>query len=305
MMAATDRCAVIVNPRSGRGRGLNVWRHLQPVLQERYPGLDVRLTAAPGEAVELARELSRAGYHRVLVVGGDGTFAEAASGLAGSGAVMGLIPAGTGNDLARTLGISRDPLTAVEQALNAPPCWCDAGRAGDRHFLNVAGIGFDAEVARATNEGPKWMGGTLPYLLGMFRTLSWYRPVPLELEADGRRIEVRSLLIAVANCRWYGGGMMIAPYAEPDDGWLDVIIAGDLGRIETLGVLPSLYRGGHLRHPKVHSLRVRRLTVQAERPVSYHADGEVLGRAPVEFELLPRAIKLAVPARAAKPASPS
>lgn len=206
------------------------------------------------------------------------------------------MPAGTGNDYGRGIGIPTDPLAAARLALTGQGHPVDVGEVyldgRTQLFINVAGIGFDAEVARAVNAGPKWLGGTVPYLIGVLRTLGQYRPVNMKTVVDGKQTVRTVFLAAVAISRYYGGGMMIAPGAHVDDGVFDVCIAGNIGRAEALALVPKIYSGGHVGHPKVEFLRCQEIAFHPERSLAVHADGELLGDQPVRFRLLPRAIRV-------------
>lgn len=287
----------MINPTAGRGSARRVWEQIKDSL-DRWGKWEAALTAGPGQAEELARTAAARGFNRVVAVGGDGTLSEVVNGLVGTPVGLGLIPAGTGNDFARVVEIPFHPLRAAELALTRPPRPMDLGyletTARRTYFLNVAGLGFDAEVAKAVNAFPKYLGGTIPYLLGILKTLWRYTPAPVELEADGRRLDRKVLLAAVGIARAYGGGMLVLPSARLDDGEFDVCIAGEIGRAACLGLVPKLYRGGHVGHPKVEFLRCRELRVQSARPVAVHADGEVVGQLPATFRVHPGALQVIV-----------
>lgn len=283
----------IVNPKAGRGRSGRAWPRLERRLAELGVDYSVHVTHSPGHAEELAR--THAGAGAVVAVGGDGTGSEVAAGLRGKANPFGILPAGTGNDYCRWIGMGTDLDVALERLLAAAPRRVDAGLINGRGFINVAGIGFDAEVAAEVNRLPKYFGGTVPYVFALLKLLSRFRPVPVRCVADGREIRTNALLIAVAIAGCYGGGMRIAPEARLDDGQFDVVIAGDLSRRETIAALPRLYKGTHLSLPKISWFRAREVTVEAEAPVAYHADGEPLGRVPVRFECQPRALSVLAP----------
>lgn len=278
----------IVNPWAGQGRAARVWARVHP----RLAGLgewDVAHTTVPGQATELARAAVARGYDRVVAVGGDGTVSEVANGLAHTGAALGVVPAGTGNDFARCVRIPLDPAAAARLALRGSHRSLDLGEiqagAHSHYFLNVAGFGFDAAVARVVNAYPKYLGGALPYLLGILQTLWRYRPQPVRLVADGRVLERKVLLVAVANCPTYAGGMRIAPDAVPDDGCFHVCLVGDLPPLEVLRLLPKIFSGGHRYHLGCEFLRCRELHVTSTVTLHCQADGELAGSLPVTFRL--------------------
>ena len=231
----------------------------------------------------------------LAVAGGDGSCQLAAQELQGTNTALGLIPAGRGNDLARALGISTDPELAVRGLLQGEPRSIDLGRADDRVFVTVAACGFDAQVSELVHRGKVPGGGTGAYVLATLLALARLRPARVCLEGDFGRIDEPMLMAATANTSCYGGGMRIAPRAEPDDGLFDVCVVGKVGRLELVGMLGRVFEGRHLTHPAVRILHTRRLRIETSKPWLLHADGEPLGRTPTQLELLPAALKVMVP----------
>lgn len=289
------KVAFIVNPSAGRGRAGRLWKAIEPEARALGHSLSVYYTTGPGDATRLAAEAAGDGAERVVALGGDGTLYETVNGLVGTAASFGVVPGGTGNDFCKPLRIPKDPVQALAVALGSQIKTIDLGRAWDRYFLNSAGIGFDAAVCKETNALPKYFGGTVPYLFGVTKVLLRFRPLPVTIDVDGRRVTTPVTLIAVANGQYYGGGMKIAPDAQLDDGLLDVVVATDLSTPELLAAVPRLYSGTHLKLPKVSATRGRRVTVTSEHPLPVHLDGEVAGTLPVTLEILPGALRVAVP----------
>lgn len=288
------RVHAIVNPIAGRNRGSRAWSRAKPVLVEAGWKITESLSLWPGHAVELAKE---ADAEVVLAVGGDGTAHEVANGLLrrSQRPIMGVLPIGTGNDFARALGLPRDPATAAATLLTARPKTLDVGVVNGRCFLTVAGAGFDGEVARQVNAWPKLFGGTVMYVLGILKMLVTYRPVEAEIVIDGTSDRERLFLIAVGNTAWNAGGMWIVPPAHPDDGILHVVIAGPLTRMETLFVLPKVYSGRHLEHPKVRQAQGREIIVTSATPLAVQADGETIGTLPTTFRVHQGALEVLIP----------
>jgi len=243
------------------------------------------------------------GCRLIVAVGGDGTIHEVVNGLViegtvAEGVVLGAISCGTGADFARTVGLIREPLAAVRRLLHgsdrridlgAIHCWRE-GREVTEYFPNAAGLGFDGEVADRVNRMSKAGGGTIPYLIGLVTTLITYENKPVVVTLDDRTLELRANAIIAANGRYFGGGMQIAPDAQPDDGLLDVIIIGDTTKLEFLLQVPRVYKGTHLQHPKVNAYRSRTVHVESEKRMILQADGEYVGEAPATFRLLPAAL---------------
>jgi len=289
------RSFFIVNPVAGSGRGRRVWEAVLGHLQATETAYEVEFTRSPGAATELARRAVESGHRRIVALGGDGTLSEVVRGIAGSDVTLGLVPGGTGNDFVRSLSIPRDPVAATHIALGPHSRAVDLPRVNGMPFLNVAGVGFDAEVAAEMNRRRSRLQGAIPYLLTVLRMLTQYRNTPVQMELDGQRMEAAILLVAVGNGRYCAGGMKILPEAAVDDGLFDVCIAADLTRLETLGALCRVYGGSHIGLPKVTCTRARRVKITSDTPLCVQADGELVGQVPVTLELAPQALRVATP----------
>jgi len=284
---------VIVNKVAAHGRAATTWDLIRPVISRQGHEYDWAETERPGHATELARGAVDGGYQRIIALGGDGTIHETVNGMAGTNVILGVIPAGTGNDFAKSLDLPRSPLAALAAIDSGRVRRIDLARANDRYYVNVGGVGFDAEVAGEANRIPKYIQGAFAYLVAILRILPRYDPVPLRIELDGQRLEERCLLVAAGNGRYTGGGLKICPGAAPDDGLLDVIVGGNFGKMETLAVLPRVFSGTHVTHPKVTSYQASRVTINSAIPLLVYADGEILGQTPVTFEVIPGALLVA------------
>jgi diacylglycerol kinase (ATP) len=242
-----------------------------------------------------ARRAASEGAERVLVAGGDGAIHYAIQGLAGSDCALGIVPVGSGNDLCRALGVAVDPDTALQAAVHGAARRIDLGRIGDRVFAGIVGLGIDGDVCRAVGRVPGWIPGTAAYAWSALHSLARFDPPSLIVEYEGGSYDGPVLLAGLANSPQFGGGMRIAPTAELDDGWLELVIVEPVPRLELLRVLPSVYRGRHLSHPAVRSVRVRRATVRSDRRRTFYADGEPLmdaGRAPTEVAIWQDALRV-------------
>jgi diacylglycerol kinase (ATP) len=286
---------LITNPAAGNGRAAR--RALQVLDRLRAGELEVhaRFGEQPGDTAILAQRAADQGADSVIVVGGDGSIHEAANGILGSSrphCPLGIVPLGSGNDFVKMLGLDRDWRAACDRIIsNATRC-VDVGRIDGRYFTNGIGIGFDAEVALIA-ERRRWLGSDLMYAAALAEVLLRHRGNPeLEICADGETWRQRALLIAAANGRCYGGSFKLAPDASLDDGALDLLVAGDLGRLGIIGLVPQVMRGSHLDHPKVSHRCVRQLSVASDRPLVVHADGEILYRdaRSVEIQVVPGAL---------------
>ena len=290
---------VILNPRAARGKAIELVPDVVDVLRRLEVAHHLHVTTAPREAIEVARRFADEGKTRVLAVGGDGTINETVNGLldAKLRPVLGVVPASRGSDFARSLQTPRKLADAISAAVSAPPRRIDAALARfddgeERAFVNVGGLGFDAVVAERAN-GSRVPGSTLPYLAAIIRTLAAYRNIEVAIEADGQRTEERVCAVLVANGRYVAGGMQIAPDAALDDGKLDLAIIGDIAKPDLLRTLPKVFSGRHVSHPKFRQLRAESVRVECRDGAAVQVDGEVIGRAPVTFTILPGALLVA------------
>jgi diacylglycerol kinase (ATP) len=291
---------VIVNPTAGGGRAAR----LVPWLRERLaarPDARLEVTTRAGDAERSAAALGAADAGRIVAVGGDGTVQEAVNGIMAAGhegASLGIVPVGTGNDLARSLGLPRDPAAAWTVAVGSGERPMDLMRAtsGDgrrRWFGSAGGIGFDAQVAAAMATRAAWQRGRAGYLVTTLSELRRFDNRSVELTLDGVASTARVLFVAVANGEYYGGGMRIAPGASVDDGLLDICVVGNVSRLTALGQLANLYRGTHVNHPQVEMRRARAVTISGTSATLVHLDGEPFGSLPVRIELQPAALLVA------------
>lgn len=296
------RIAVLTNPTSGKGYG----RTASPLALHRLTrsGATVLDITAPG--VEAAREeAARAvadGVDALVVVGGDGMVHLGANAVAGTGVPLGIVPAGTGNDIARYLGlVPRQPVRSADRVLEhlgtGTVRSVDAGRARtadgtERWFLGVLSAGFDALVNERANSW-RWPKGPRRYDLAIARELPVFRPLRYRIELDGEAEELRGMLVSVANSSSFGGGMRIAPDASVEDGLLDVVVLGPVSTLEFLRVFPRVYRGEHVLHPAVSVRRARTVRVEVpDRPLAVYADGERVGPVPLDCEAVPGAVRV-------------
>jgi diacylglycerol kinase (ATP) len=265
---------------------------------------DALLSERPGQLTELAREAA-ADADLLVAVGGDGTVNEVANGIAGLDVELAVIPRGTGWDFVRTFGIPRKLDGAVEVALRGRTREIDLGKGryrswagGEREsfFANVASAGMSGAIAKRTNETSKALGGKVSYAWATLAVFSRWRNDEVHVRVDGEEHAGRMHDVIVANGRYLGGGMKMVPDAEPDDGRLDVLLIGDLTKRDLLLTMPKTYRGTHLPHPKATLLRGATVEVDAPEPLPVELDGEQPGTTPVRFEIVPRALRLRVPA---------
>jgi diacylglycerol kinase (ATP) len=265
--------------------------------------MDIVMTVAPGDAGRAAVEAAQAGYDTLFVGGGDGTLNEVINGVASiegafSRLTFGLIPLGTGNDFAATLGMPESIDEAIAFLLKGRTVDVDLGTLNERHFVNVSAGGFIAEVSDAVSPTLKTIAGKLSYLIGGAQVLFDYEPVKTELRAiaDGDIIEREFDLqmFAVCNARLIGGGRVIAPYAVIDDGWLDVCLVDAMPTMEFVGLLNRVSTGDHLDDERVSYFRACELDLRFDHPIKVNMDGEVLTADCCHYRVRPRTARFLV-----------
>jgi diacylglycerol kinase (ATP) len=281
----------LVNPAAGRGTGKS---HLDRVrvLASRY-GAGLVVSRKVSDLAEQARRAAEDGVARLLVAGGDGTMHHAAQGLAGSECAMGVIPLGSGNDFAGTLGIPPDLEVAVERAVTGEVRRIDLARVGETYCIGYAGVGFDSEVTQFANE-VKVLRGPLIYFYAVIHTLITFEPPRMKVVYDGGEFEGKVMFTVVNNLPRFGGGMRIAPEARIDDGLLDLVIVREVPKSLLLSIFPKVYSGKHVGHPAVTIARTRRAEITIDRAMTMYGGGEplrpVAAGEPVVVEVVPGAL---------------
>jgi len=286
--------ALIVNPSAGGGRAGAALERVTARLRGRGLEYEVNAVRSLDEARQLARSIAEAGGTAVAL-GGDGLVGAVAGGLRACGGVLGVVPAGRGNDFARVLGIPLDPVAACEVLAAGTIRRIDLGLAGERAFVGVASCGFDSDANRIAN-ATRVVRGSLVYTYAGVRALVGWRPASFELVLDGTARSLTGYTVAVANSSTYGGGMLIAPRASLDDGRLDVVMIADMSRPAFLRSLPKVFSGHHIALPQVSIVRAREVLIRADRPFTVYADGEPAGQLPLRVTVEPAAIRVIVPA---------
>jgi len=297
---------LIANPAAANGRAARQWPEIARRAARHGLDVEVRLTERRGHATELARAAAAEGAELVLAVGGDGTVSEIANGLAGAETTdLAVVQRGSGCDFIRTFGIPKDTDRALEIAAHAPARTIDLGfvsyatpdgSTASRHFANIASAGLTGVAADRVNHGGKPLGATVAFAWAAVATFATYRNSPFVVEIDGERIEQVCNNAIVANCRYFAGGMKILPDADPADGLLDVLVWGDVSKLDLARNLHKLYRGTHVGHPKATIRRARRVVVTPQTPLPIEVDGEQPGLTPATFEVRPSALRLRAPA---------
>jgi len=299
---------VVVNPNSANGATGRDWPKIREFIGHNIDSFSFETTKGPGEATTIARRAIRDGYEMIVSVGGDGTNNEIINGFFEGDAIINpdivfaTIPCGTGGDLRRTLGIPKDHEEACALLAGEETRRIDCGRMTlvdhegrdrTRYFINIASFGIGGDIDERVNNTTKAFGGLVSFFYASLVSVFTYKNKAVDITIDGKSLGKRKIFsCAVANGRYFGGGMMPAPNAEIDDGFFDILLMGDLNRMEVLSQMASIYKGKHLAHPKVEIFRGKEMVATSEETVLHDVDGEAPGRLPSTYAILPGAIRL-------------
>jgi YegS/Rv2252/BmrU family lipid kinase len=284
---------LLVNPHSAHGRTLKLLPKVEQELDARRIPFRVERTRGLKDGVERALRAVEAAEVPV-VISGDGLLGAIGGAMAGSETPLGIVPGGRGNDLARILGIPDDPAAAVAVIAAGESRRIDVGEANGKRFLGIVSIGFDSEANRIANE-TNFLRGNLVYASAALRTLLTWKPGRFTVRAGEERVRFTGYSVAVANNSAFGGGMLIAPDAELDDGEFDIVTVGEVGKLRFLSNLPKVFKGTHVDEDEVRVFRAAQLELTASRPFPVFADGEHLTDLPASLRVLPRALSVLVP----------
>lgn len=270
---------------------------MEGILKARRATFDIVPTKAPGDATNLARAAAEEGWQVIVSLGGDGTICEVINGLIGTNSALGIISCGTGNDIARSLGIS----TNVEQAVNTLFAGgrrkIDVGSEREQIFTNITGVGFACDVTNRANAMTK-LKGSLAFLAATYRALSVLNPMQVRIELDDEVIETKAVNVTISNMKYAGGGMVFAPDAVVDDGLFDICVVGEIGRASFALTFPQMYKNTGVKHPALSRYRSSAVKIFTEKPVDKLFDGNIRGKTPLEARILPKAIDVFVPPQA-------
>lgn len=290
---------LVANPASGGGRGIRLLPQVERELTARGIPHRLVLSEDAGHPERASRQAAREGADIVVAMGGDGLVSGCANGVLGTSTALAVIPVGSGNDFARALGLDhRKPLRSVRLIGEGSRSRIDAVRAEgpgwSRHYVCVAGTGFDSETNAVANS-VRFLRGTAKYLYAVVRTLARFRPARFRLRVDGEEADLEAMMVAVGNAASYGGGMRVCPDASLRDGRLQVCVVGAMSRWRFLAAFPQVFRGTHVTHSRVRMLTGRKVEVEADRPFEVYADGEPFGWLPAAFTVEPDALEVIAP----------
>jgi diacylglycerol kinase (ATP) len=286
--------ALLTNPTSGKGKGARTVDVVLPRLRD--AGFVVRnLVGRDGdEALDLAHQCVADGVETLVVVGGDGMVHLAIQALADSKTRLGLIPAGTGNDVARYFDLPRkDTAAATDVVIGGKERRVDLARIGSKYFVTVLAAGFDAVVTERANE-MTWPRGQMRYNLATVAELRTFKPISYVVEIDGEQQRFEAMMVAVGNGPSFGGGLRITEGAILDDGLLDVVVIRPMSKVELVRTYPKLFKGTHVHHPDYRHHLAKKITIAAPGITAY-ADGERVAPLPLTVEVAPLALSVLVP----------
>jgi diacylglycerol kinase (ATP) len=305
-----DKIYIVVNPVSANRTTAREWPLYEKALSDAGYEFEAAMTEYPGHAAELTRMALKHGFDTIMSVGGDGTMNEVVNGFFDNGRLIDensrlvVFSRGTGCDFIRTLGINKNIEDLLAILKRNRERQIDVGRLSfvcaeenmpERYFLNIADIGIGAETANRVNKNSKRLSGFLSFMLGTLSTVVLYKNQNFEVVIDDK-IHLNGIMnsVIVANGKYFGGGMMVAPDAVMDDGVFDIIILGNLSKPDIIKSFPLIYKGKHMNHPKLKYYRGRKVKVTSGGKGLIEVDGEIPGRADVVFELMPKAFKILI-----------
>ncbi len=304
-----NNCLFILNPKSGGGKGLKQWPKIEEAMKVFQIEYQYLKTKSKFHAPELVAEGIKNGFRKIISIGGDGTLHECVNGIMNQSAVdpkectLGIFPVGTGNDWIKTNVVPTQFESWLNYFRNEKTIQHDIGkityqkgeRKETRYFVNIAGLGFEAEaVERACRKGNEVLGGKLYYLLVVAKTLFSYKSQSMNIVVDGKEFNGKKFCVTVGLNRFNGGGMQLLPNANPTDGLFDVAIIDDISTTEVIRNLSKLYNGKIVNHPKVSSITGKTVKVTSQERVLLEADGEFLGSSETTFEILPNHLNMMI-----------
>ncbi len=304
-----DKWLVIVNPNAGIRKAEREWPHIEKLLHNQGFIFDAHHTTHPEHAIDIVRKQVSLGYNKIIAVGGDGTFNEVANGimqqkrLPSHEVILGMITVGTGNDWGRMYNIPFDYRQAIEvlkkgRTFIQDTClvkYSSGIKIKHRYLVNIAGLGFDAEVALKVNHlKEQGRGGKLSYVWNIFTTLMKYHVKNATIVIDEQKITSSIFSLNVGVCQYNGGGMKQLPHAVPDDGKLAVTIIENIGKLKVIANLPRLYNGSFTKLVEVKTTSALRIDITSDKNLYLEADGESIGHTPIEFTIHPQTIKVIV-----------
>ena len=282
----------IINPVAGKGATKKMIPVIKEVFQE-YD-MDIKISKRVGDATLIASE-NKERYTDIISVGGDGTLTEIIDGLIGYTGNLGILPAGTGNDFARTIQLPDDTGECLKVILEGETRKVDIPKVNDHRFINVASFGIDGGIIQDTDKIKQKISGTPAYILGSLKGILGFNPYPVKIKIDEKTMEREVVLIAVGNGKYFGGGMFVTPHAEIDDGQLDIVIANKTNKINLIRLFANLFKGTHMGDPIVEHYKCKTFSIESEKEILVNTDGNLVGKVPATITVDMEKIYILVP----------
>lgn len=285
----------VVNPVAGKGKSKDMAETIKKICRDNNIEYEMVFTSKPKDATEIARNAAKNGIERIIAVGGDGTVNEVLNGIVGTSCALGIVPSGSGNDFIRTINQSKDMEKIIIDNCRGNIRAIDVGKCNGRYFVNIAGGGFDALVVEETERVKKYFSGSMAYLVAVLTAFLKFKSVKVKIRVDDIEMEGDMLLTAVANGRYYGGGMLPAPKADIYDGLFDVYFIRNVSKAKFLRLAPGFMKGTLEGVEEVCYLRGKKVEIEANCEFFVNIDGEVISRQKINFEIIPLGINIIVP----------
>lgn len=284
----------VLNPVAGKGKAVEYIPMIKRICEKENVEYMIKLTPRVGGAEDTARWATQKGYDRIIAVGGDGTINEVVNGMIGSKALLGVVPAGSGNDFIRSISDSKEAEDYILDAIHGKAKAIDLGVCNNRYFINMASIGLDTQVAMGTQKTKKYFSGSLAYLVSALLTIFSYKGWDLNIQMDGQEFETKTLLTAIANGKFYGGGVLPTPDAKLDDGYFDICHVEHMSKQKIFRVLAKYMKGKHKNIKEVRLLRGKEIIISSENSFPLNLDGEVSLTNKAHFKLIEKGIHIIV-----------
>ncbi|EYE88980.1 diacylglycerol kinase [Fervidicella metallireducens AeB] len=282
----------IINPVAGKGKAEKIVPIIQEICEKCNIDYKILHTTKPKEGTELAKWGTENGYERIISVGGDGTLNEVMNGVVGSQSAIGVIPGGSGNDFIKSINSEKDLERIILDNIYGEINHIDLGKCNGRYFINVASGGMDAEVLINTHRAKRIFSGSMAYLVGLINTIFTYRFKRVKVKIDDLLLEDELTLTAVANGRYYGGGMLPAPMADLRDGYFDICFIKKVSKTKMLRLFPKFIKGEHEKIKEVFFYKGKHVELSSDEEIAVNIDGELELSKRIEFEIIPKALSV-------------
>ncbi|NMA82665.1 MAG: diacylglycerol kinase family lipid kinase [Epulopiscium sp.] len=283
----------IINPIAGKGKAGSFVPIIQETMKKHQISYEIRKTKGPLEATRLAQEAVEQGYTKVVAVGGDGTISEVINALVHTNVSVGMMAGGTGNDICRTLQIPFDPEEALQVILWEEAHLIDVGKINEYYFINIASLGLDAEIAYWVKNAKRWFRGSAAYIVSVIKNLITYRFQNIEVNFNEKQMTTKMLLLAIANGKYYGGGMMIAPDAQVDDKVFDICLIEKISKWKVGILFPTILKGKHTKFKEVSTHKAEQLCIEKTSTNLVNIDGEIYEiKSPICFSIVPHSLRV-------------